>query len=1736
MGEQNHADLWEQKAPDNHPKIFSQVYGMMELTSGVNERSGSFQASIVLGRVSSGIQDPVNFSYTLSIGAPGYYYGRSSSAELRTSTEFSTNVPFIRSVPIGVGEKTPDRIFFANGEVDRVEQLIELDPPRNTRHHVRLAYHRLHDIQVERFTRPNPGGAVPDYFFTIYYKNGIVEYYDERGYIVRIASSSGASLLFSYYPPIHNGITEIGRPLRAVYEDCGQEFNPDEMAGNYILLSEPPRSDSVTEAEITVTQVADGRKAETKYHINSRRGWSGAPYSYYIDWVSLPNEPERRIAFEYTRPGSFGYHVFSGLRTPNGKHQFINAFQEENYTDSTKYPSAQILLEEDDGGALAKNKRMIGFTFGRSYSESATHNFTGYSPGRKDGDVLPGIDYCIAAARDDYQYETVTNYIDEDANNHILVIRVFNRFHLLVSETTVRLGYDLDFRRIPMVQVEYAYPLSPGNISKQPSNFSLWTRKTTKFGLGFQQLRPVEEREVTEIRSFDEEGNLLSHTQTSGIREEYDYYPKGQWDARFANSIRKAEIISPEVINGESEKKVIKFSYARITGRSYKNLTGDTITPSMVLEENSYVVSGANDQLVNTTRYRHELVPAWLIGVPTESTTASTILDGGKQITYTYTTQYEHQHQWIDSKRLVTISKRYIGEKIGGGSCRIEASGGSCIFSPSLDLIYEEISPFGSKTMYEYDQRDWLASVTSFAGTENEEVEQYNFRYWYQPFKHDKIAPAHLKNLHVNRHLTIRSNGLKIYRYLDRDGKLIFAGESVGKAESEGDDDSYGNISREIIYNNSLPDQDVTSDSTFDYISEEGGKVGKIVASTKYDNLYLTSFTTTYPDGRREIVKDYLYKNPRTMEMYVGAGLKFTEKYNAYDLVAERLVGSTSLEENSYDGFGRLIKKQLKHEGVESRRQSAVDAMMFQYDRFDRVVKAICGDDVTEYVYSPRIPFMNLLEQLKGIATYSIESEDGHQENKTEVVMNATRKYDEIGRLIEQVTPGSGVEGDNAEFITERYEYDVPEAQEPNKVIGILKCKEDGRYSEVSRHKTESLYHPQTRLLEYVKVSGGGSKNVGATRYEFSYNPKTKDLETSVAREFNVSGESVGVQSRFNYEYNIHGDLIKVTGRYSKYPTYYSITREYSKFSQYMTSMRLKAGVSRREIGDNAEDFARFVNHFDESGRLSRRIYTVDGFGEVEMVVEYVEVGNNGGGKIKAVVVKCARGPLWEIKFSYDEGERNNGVAVFCNGSKKYYEVINYAGDSRVDNFEHHYMDARLSCDAKFEYSSKYLQLRRSVKTNLNKGGESISDYSFAGFHRLSQVIQSRTGGGLSYTYRGGTDAIASYGHGKQHPSRPPFFADYDLNGNLIKYGNDNAFVYNEANQLVRVDKSGGDMCSTYLYDPGGRLIQIAHLAKAGGRRYDLQSGYVSYIYDNNQMLGEVSVDRLPPEDVITKALYLWVEGIPIGRYVKRSGGNSIPEELELFAADTSGSVRCIYRYSPDSREVGCNYYEYADYGERYEAIPSAARLTWLFDNLDEAHNTYAATDGSSPFIFVGEPPVSIVGPTGSVPTAIDISWRVRRMRATLENDIALGHYSLSFWFRKTTSCGQPLIAIFDEVGRVCQWMVIDTSGRLESRMNAAGRGSSLVAGSGTRYDDGVWHKVVYTCSLQAGQALYVDGHCKAAGAVPSPLRRLTSIELATFDPTLADRGFLVGETVALAELEVFNFALSQTEITAAPS
>ncbi|QLL16010.1 RHS repeat domain-containing protein [Pseudomonas chlororaphis] len=707
--------------------------------------------------------------------------------------------------------------------------------------------------------------------------------------------------------------------------------------------------------------------------------------------------------------------------------------------------------------------------------------------------------------------------------------------------------------------------------------------------------------------------------------------------------------------------------------------------------------------------------------------------------------------------------------------------------------------------------------------------------------------------------LTTANNQVFNY-YYNRNGQLTYV-ELVGELESQ--------ILQKLTYNqqglmetDTLYEKGVNGNS-FDDITVE--------STTRYTYQMRNLILSEFADGTQE----YLSENPvlRMQKRYSQPkGAVYLTFYNQYGLPGQSRVtfyesgsdvrSEATLEKNVYDGFGRLIEVTNSSGGVTS----------FEYDTLDRVVKEKVADagfsphqpNVTAYGYSSYIPVMDLPTRIESSIAQS-------------QIMLAARTYDLLGRLEEQKTPGGVVE------VVEKYLYSNSQSQQPSTVRinpGATPNENDGEMA--------YTYDPVTQLVT-ESVSRGISSIPVATS-KFYYDNLTKQITRSTI-------ESEGTQCVCKYTYNAFGSQLSMGTTTAKKGESYELTMRYSSSSKFVNFKDVMLESQQNQLK------LKLSNGYDSIGRLTKRIYEaikenkeIESFGmEIQVSVQYLPMSSGfGAGQVGSIVVLVLN-PNSEVGTPPTKMEISFGYDQFAMEAYREYK-INGVFVLRIENsFMPNLMLAKkvskktdtAIIHQTFSYHQSYGQLSLSTSGASPETSTSTS-YTFNGLYRINTVVEPSATTQYTYlkdrvvSYRAGSEAIQGF--------------SYDSRGNVMTDNSQSMLKYNAANQLVWFNRTG-EQRYTYMYTPSGQLSQI-----------ESPTGEVNtYMYDEENLIGEMSGDL--------KALYLEVNGIRFGRYVQ----SAEIEQLELYAVEISGSVRCVCKYDSKGVELDKMYYNYSDYGERKE-------------------------------------------------------------------------------------------------------------------------------------------------------------------------------------------------------------------------
>ncbi|MFJ2713285.1 hypothetical protein ACIOZM_20735 [Pseudomonas sp. NPDC087346] len=916
------------------PSLYSAANKLSNVSSGVDNRTGNFQASIVLGTAVSGIQDPATFSLTLLLGTSTHITGtRQSGITPQNVFELGFNTP-----KIVINTETPalSKIYFSNGKAD---ELI-INDANNT---ITTCYHKANTLKIQRHLHATNNRTLG---YTVTYKDGRIEHYNDAGLITQLYCASGAGLWFEY-----------GEALFPLLKVRNEDSN------NYIVFgSEELPGGGIDDYRFTLTEHMDGVVTTTKFDMRCRTE-SSPPYNrlFYISQISLPNDFERWTEFEYSKPSTFNYYVLSGLKTPYGFTQYVSHFGTPRpYSLDTNYPVVARLVEEDI--STYRNARDSSEI---NYGYSNHVNFTGYSQGRTQVD---GIDNCLRLT-EDYHYSSWENHGDRS------IKRTYNRFHLLTEEMVIAQPQSLGV----WITTAYTYPLVAGNIDNQPANFSLWTQKSVTYAKG------DERRTITELREHDIYGNLLSKTQASGIKQTHAYYPLDSTQSQgcppsplFIRHLKSTTITPDPSAQNKPNAKSREYAYTQVSGRTHRNpITGALTSPYMVLLSQEKL----NTLVVQQHTYRTATDIPLLLGVLLSSRTVSPSVNNLTNF------------NWTMNNRRVCVTTEHVAQS---SEQRLTASGGSTEYSPSSGRVHQEVSPFGAITQYIYDTTGRLTKKTSYAGTPQEEVETYQFTYWTTPFVDNPDISNNESLIRANVLTTRNSAGLVTHSFLSRDGLILYEGYAVpGGIDTRAKELDLSKLARAVTYTRTSPEPLIKTDTHFDFIVNPSETI-RFTETTTYDYMLGQLTQTTYPNSNiTYTVYDFAQTPPSIRQMSSGSDKIYRTRYDKYDKVKDVYLVRNNLPEsynvllsvNTHDGLGRLIEAATSGEPGETH---------FALDEYDRITSSRCLQETLAYEYSTQVPIMDVPVSVSA-ASNGVQAIAAH------------RTFDGFGRLITQVAPGGDV-------------------------------------------------------------------------------------------------------------------------------------------------------------------------------------------------------------------------------------------------------------------------------------------------------------------------------------------------------------------------------------------------------------------------------------------------------------------------------------------------------------------------------------------------------------------------------------------------------------------------------------------------------------------------------------------------------------------------------------------------------
>ena len=209
----------------------------------------------------------------------------------------------------------------------------------------------------------------------------------------------------------------------------------------------------------------------------------------------------------------------------------------------------------------------------------------------------------------DYQYHSIESLVIGDGSTRKIVRsikRVYNRFHLLVSEETSQKEH------VKLQSTEY-YERPGLSFTDQPAQCQLPKRATTTY---FLRNTPTLNRiEVTETE-FDEYGNLLRKSMPTGVEESYFYYAKEGEVGCPADPLGFVRSVKQKTVTPTADKNIALILQTRYQYMALPSLHAGGVAFLMPIQEALYelVNNQANLRHQNNKIYINNLADTFLHG------------------------------------------------------------------------------------------------------------------------------------------------------------------------------------------------------------------------------------------------------------------------------------------------------------------------------------------------------------------------------------------------------------------------------------------------------------------------------------------------------------------------------------------------------------------------------------------------------------------------------------------------------------------------------------------------------------------------------------------------------------------------------------------------------------------------------------------------------------------------------------------------------------------------------------------------------------------------------------------------------------------------------------------------------------------------------------------------------------------------------------------------------------------
>ncbi|MCY4329252.1 MAG: hypothetical protein OXC48_04105, partial [Endozoicomonadaceae bacterium] len=719
-----------------------------------------------------------------------------------------------------------------------------------------LLYHKLKDIHID----------VKNNCLTLTYANGLREILNEHGYETLLEQQDGWKVHFFYYPGSHL--------LHSVVDDVGNKIILHWKKEGMTVVSKGSEGQSVP----VVINTQQGKLREIFLPLQQIRASYAIHFSYIKNFITKVSYP-------------------TGLK----KTYVYNCTDEMKVNlDGRVNLAICVVVKEVVNPGSGQPAMTTRYQYASSNGNG--HDYLGFNSGVKA--TKNTFKDRLFEAPVSYTYSTI-----ED-NGIIRTIRTYNKYHLLIDEQQIsdHTGNKLSEVQSFFCRTDQVNGCAHSSFTDLPVNYSQPLKVITKLW-GNSTGSPA----ITiETSQYDQQGRMISHTDTFGRLTQVSYCPvsgdaacPSQSHNWFFSNLTESVTLYPA-----HTKKVTTSELLPVTTRNYYRKQFNRSGNDYILVLDHQIQKAGNQEKITTHHYYQDVTNSLTYGLLKQL-----ILKGNQQgpskLSCVETDYYYTKS--ADGYRKIT----YSAVRLAAGKQRLSPLVTTSLFT---NHVLQSVDPSGRNSVhYHYDHWDRLIKTDLIRGTPFMLSEYYQYI----------VSPT------LNQIIITAVNKVQ--------SKIIFDGSGRQLMNYEEAISANGKVMHEhwILKQRATYDRYGRTATRFIYIIDSSGKINILKTTEDYDDsgrvihIHLPDGETTvtlYDDadrcvmsyqqstrGRRSVISvtqsNVLYQ-PVRQWMFPANDKPLPSLHTLCIMRDQQIILSGGrIAKMSYDSFGRLITAtdNLKH-------------------------------------------------------------------------------------------------------------------------------------------------------------------------------------------------------------------------------------------------------------------------------------------------------------------------------------------------------------------------------------------------------------------------------------------------------------------------------------------------------------------------------------------------------------------------------------------------------------------------------------------------------------------------------------------------------------------------------------------------------------------------------------------------------------------------------------------------------